>query len=135
MYKSILPKKCVVTCFFLRMIKTNAKSLLFVKKRNVLLVFFIAFSFCSNVFAQDPCEPTSPFDIYNPVIHDEDCYLENLGDYVSNDLSVVDVFLDPGDPCNACDENDEVTANLMLTLTNTTGSERGSFAIFGVLET
>ena len=113
----------------------NAKNSLFVIKRNVLLAFLITISFGSNVLAQAPCEPTSPLDIYNPVVHDEDCYLENLTNCVSNDLSVIDAFLDTGDPCNACDENNQVTANLMLTLFNDTGSERGSFAIFGLLET
>ncbi len=134
MEKSILHKKCCTTHFFLRMMKTMTKSFLFVKKRSLLLVFFIAISFCSTVFAQDPCLPATEFDIINPVVHDPNCDIGN-GDCTSKDLYVLDAYLDTGDPCNSCDEGETITAGLYLTLVNDTGSTRTSFAIFGSVET
>jgi len=134
MEKSILLKKCVVTCFFLRMMKSNAKRLLFVKKRNMLLAFFIAISFFTNVFAQDPCPPDSPgFDIVNPT-HSEDCTILT-GDCTSKDLYVLDAFLVAENECNSCDGTEPITAQLWLTLVNDTGSTRTSFAIFGTINT
>jgi|GEM_PF-3322930 len=134
MENSILLKKCVVTCFFLRMMKTTAKRFLFGIKRNVLLAFFIAFSFCSNVFAQDPCPPDSPdFDIVNPT-HSEDCTILT-GDCTSKDLYVLDAFLVAENECNSCDGTEPITAQLWLTLVNDTGSTRTSFAIFGTINT
>ena len=134
MEKSILLKKCVVTCFFLRMMKTTANNVLFGIKRNVFLAFFIAFSFCSNVFAQDPCPPDSPdFDIVNPT-HSEDCTILT-GDCTSKDLYVLDAFLVAENECNSCDGTEPITAQLWLTLVNDTGSTRTSFAIFGTINT
>jgi len=136
MENTILLKKSVVTCFFLRMMKTTAKSFLFVKKRNVLLAFFIAISFFTNVFAQAPCpnpEGSPDFDIVNPT-HADDCTILT-GDCTSKDLYVLDAFLVAENECNSCDGNESITAQLWLTLVNDTGSTRTSFAIFGTLNT
>lgn len=52
----------------------------------------------------------------------------------SKDLELVEARLTGGDPCNSCEANTIVTRTLTLSINNTTGSNRTSFAFWGTLE-
>lgn len=52
----------------------------------------------------------------------------------SKDLQLVEARLTGGDPCNSCEANTTVTRTLTLSINNTTGSNRTSFAFWGTLE-
>ena len=52
----------------------------------------------------------------------------------SKDLQLVEARLTGGDPCNSCEANNTVTRTLTLSINNTTGSNRTSFAFWGTLE-
>ncbi|MDH3796807.1 MAG: hypothetical protein OER83_08035, partial [Flavobacteriaceae bacterium] len=95
--------------------------------RFLTLAFFAFFTFTG--FSQ---QPTDPSDIPNP-LDDPSCTVTS-GDCTSKDLELVGAFLDiETTECNSCDEGDQVVANLYLSINNTTGSTRTSFAVFGNL--
>lgn len=52
----------------------------------------------------------------------------------SKDLELVDAKLTGGDRCNSCTAGNTVTRTLTLSINNTTGSNRTSFAFWGTLE-
>ncbi|MFV8270447.1 hypothetical protein ACNQGP_11015 [Flavobacterium sp. GT2N3] len=52
----------------------------------------------------------------------------------SKDLQLVEARLTGGDPCNSCTPGNTVTRTLTLSINNTTGSNRTSFAFWGTLE-
>jgi hypothetical protein len=52
----------------------------------------------------------------------------------SKDLQLVEARLTGGDPCNSCTPGSTVTRTLTLSINNTTGSNRTSFAFWGTLE-
>ena len=96
--------------------------------KNLLIIFGLMVISQSNIFAQ--CQAPDPFDIPNP-LDDPNCPVNCS----SNDLKIVSAFLDiVGSGCNACNEGEPVTAELFLSINNSTGSTRTSFAIFGSLQ-
>ncbi|TDE54426.1 T9SS type A sorting domain-containing protein [Flavobacterium sp. GT3P67] len=52
----------------------------------------------------------------------------------SKDLQLVEAKLTGGDPCNSCTPGNTVIRTLTLSINNTTGSNRTSFAFWGTLE-
>ncbi len=106
-------------------------STLFYSKKLFLLFLFIGLTTFS--VSGQTCPGPDPLDILNPIVHEPDCFITS-GDCTSKDLELVSAFLDIGDTCNSCDEGETITAELFLSINNTTGSTRTSFAIFGNLE-
>ncbi|NND51254.1 MAG: hypothetical protein HKN54_02535, partial [Flavobacteriaceae bacterium] len=102
-----------------------------VKKQFMLFLTFL-FLLTAQSFAQTVCEPASPLDI--TPLHELDCTMSQTN-CSSNDLQLVGAFLDTDTGCDSCDEGDEVVATLFLSINNTTGSTRTSFAVFGDLVT
>ncbi|MDH3699510.1 MAG: hypothetical protein OEQ81_12665, partial [Flavobacteriaceae bacterium] len=99
----------------------------------LFMIFMLMMALPASMTAQDACIPTDPLDIPNP-LHDETC-TTTADNCTSKDLELVGAFLDIGNGCNSCDSGEEITATLYLSINNTTGSERTSFAVFGDLVT
>ncbi|NND16780.1 MAG: hypothetical protein HKN89_10725, partial [Eudoraea sp.] len=97
--------------------------------RILTLAFFSIFTLTG--FSQQPADP---LDILNPL--DNPSCTVTSGDCTSKDLELVGAFLDIDTAgCNSCDEGEQITATLYLSINNTTGSTRTSFAVFGNLTT
>ena len=125
----------ISTLTMLRCVQTLKTTTTTFSFKTFLLTLLLFVMPIISVSAQEisACTPEDPLDIVNP-LHDPECTTTS-DNCTSKDLELVGAFLDIGTTCNSCDEGDTVTATLFLSINNTTGSTRTSFAVFGNLIT